>query len=173
MPISEITSREQLPENERPVWDEITASRGSVRGPFRMLLHSPVLAGRVAHLGTYLRFESRLDPHVRELAALSTARTLDCEYEGHAHEALFREQGAPESTLQALREKRFADLPPDDRWVAEFAQQVLVNHRVDSATRAEAERRLGPAGTVELTAMIGYYAMLAATLNTFELKPGS
>ena len=84
-----------------------------------------------------------------------------------------RDQGVPESTLAALREKRFSDLPGQDRWVADFAQQVLVNHRVEPATRAEAEQRLGPAGLVELTAMIGYYAMLAATLNTFEVQPGS
>src|SRR5947209_16721938 len=105
MPISEITSREQVAEDQRHVWDEITASRGSVRGPFRVLLHSPELASRVAHLGTYLRFESTLDPHVREMAALSTARTLDCEYEATAHEGLMRDQGVPESTLAALREK--------------------------------------------------------------------
>jgi 4-carboxymuconolactone decarboxylase len=169
MRIPEITSREQIAEDQKHVWDDIVASRGSVRGPFRAMLHSPELAARVAHLGTYIRFQSQLDPHVRELATLATAYTLDCEYEASAHEGAMREAGFPEATLTALREKRFQDLPTEERWIGAFVQQALAKHRVDATTLAEAERRVGTQGVVELAGTIGYYALLAVTLNTFEV----
>ncbi|MFN0073963.1 MAG: hypothetical protein ACKVVP_20990 [Chloroflexota bacterium] len=79
--ISEITSRDQLQESDRLVWDEIEASRGTVRGPFKVLLHRPELARRIAHLGTHIRFESSLHPYVRELAVLVTCGSLECEFE--------------------------------------------------------------------------------------------
>ena len=169
MRITEITAREQLPEDQRAAWDEIAASRGAVRGPFSILLHSPELARRVAHLGSYVRFESRLDPRIRELATLATARLLDCDYEASAHEAQLRSAGTPEEVLSALRARRMQDLPPEDRWLGTFVEQVLTRHRVDSETLAVAEEHLGVSGLVELTGTIGYYALLAVTLNTFEV----
>ena len=170
MRIPEITSREQIADDKRHVWDDIVASRGSVRGPFRAMLHSPELAERVARLGTYIRFQSQLDPHIRELATLATARTLDCEYEASAHEAAMRDAGFPEETLTALREKRFGDLPAEDRWIGAFVQQALTKHRVDNDTLAQAQQRVGTQGVVELAGTIGYYALLAVTLNTFEVS---
>ena len=67
--VAEVTQREALPESHRPVFDEIVASRGSVRGPFGILLHSPELARRAAAVGGYLRYESALEPRLRETAS--------------------------------------------------------------------------------------------------------
>ncbi len=91
--IPEVTAREQLPAGKEHIWDEITASRGFVRGPFAVLLHSPDFAQRAAHTGTYVRFEGLLPARVRELTVLSTARTLDCGYEFSATGSWPRGQG--------------------------------------------------------------------------------
>jgi len=56
-----ITSKDQVAAEHRAVFDSIVQSRGAVQGPFTMFLHSPELAGRVAHLGAYVRFEGSLD----------------------------------------------------------------------------------------------------------------
>ncbi|MFI5267697.1 MAG: carboxymuconolactone decarboxylase family protein [Chloroflexota bacterium] len=168
--ISDVTDRDQLPEGLRHWWDDIVASRGSVRGPFKVLLHSPELAGRAAHLGTYVRFESEatLPAHVRELAALITARLLDCGYEYSAHRSQAAQAGVSSATLAAIDEKR---APEEDGWLFNFVQQVIERHRVDTSTFEEAQRRLGVQGLVELVGTVGYYAFLAATLNTFEVEP--
>ena len=50
-------TREQLKPEDQQFFDEISGSRGSVRGPYGVLLHSPKLAARVAHTGTYVRFD--------------------------------------------------------------------------------------------------------------------
>jgi 4-carboxymuconolactone decarboxylase len=168
MRIPAVTDRDQVPEDQRHVWDTIVASRGSVRGPFALMMHSPEVAGRVAHVGTYVRFESSLEPSARELAAMTTAHLLDCEYETEAHERQAREAGVPDATLQAIRSNRFGEVGAEYRWVCDLARQLVVDHRIAPATFDEARRRLGERGLVELTATIGYYAMIAATLNAFE-----
>ncbi|HEY7062011.1 MAG TPA: carboxymuconolactone decarboxylase family protein [Chloroflexota bacterium] len=172
MRIPAVTDRDQVPEDQRHLWDAIAASRGSVRGPFALLMHSPEVAGRVAHVGTFVRFESSLEPSVRELAAMVTAHLLDCEYEAAAHERAAREAGVSETTLQAIRGGRYAEVDAAHRWVCELARQLVVDHRIAPATFDAARDRLGERGLVELTATIGYYAMIAATLNAFE-EPGT
>jgi 4-carboxymuconolactone decarboxylase len=166
--IADIGSRDELPEGMRQHWDDITASRGSVRGPFKVLLHSPELAGRAAHLGTYIRFEGQLPAEVRELAALITARLLDCGYEYSAHRSQAEEAGVSAETLRAIDEKRE---PAEHGWLFAFVRDVIEVHRVSAAAFDEALRRLGEQGVVELTATVGYYAFLAATLNTFAVQP--
>ena len=52
-----ITGKEQVAETHHDIVDAITRSRGAIQGPFTMFLHCPELAGRVAHLGAYVRFE--------------------------------------------------------------------------------------------------------------------
>ena len=62
-----ITEKSLLPAEYQHVVDAIVGSRGSLAGPFVAFLHSPELAGRVAHLGTMVRFEGSLDFRVRRL----------------------------------------------------------------------------------------------------------
>src|SRR5438477_13097714 len=72
--------REDLPSDQQAVYDAIVKSRGQVAGPFTVLMHSPEVAGRIAEVGAYVRFESMLPVAVRCLAAILTARQLDCKY---------------------------------------------------------------------------------------------
>ena len=48
--LSEVT-RDQLKVEDQEYFDQIVGSRGSIRGPYGVLLHSPKLAARVAHAG--------------------------------------------------------------------------------------------------------------------------
>src|SRR4051794_10124497 len=66
-----ITSKDQVAPKDQAIVDSIVASRGALQGPFTMFLHSPELAGRLAHLGAYVRFEGSLDMRVRVLAAMT------------------------------------------------------------------------------------------------------
>jgi 4-carboxymuconolactone decarboxylase len=60
MPRLPEVTRDQLSAEDQAVYDAIAASRGSVRGPFAVLMHSPDVAGRAAHVGTYVR-QKRFD----------------------------------------------------------------------------------------------------------------
>ena len=169
--LASITSAEQVAPADRAVVDGIVKSRGALQGPFTMFLHAPELAGRVAHLGAYVRFEGELDMRVRVLAAMEVAREYDALYVWGAQTGSARRQGVPESTIAAIRERHTRGVPPEDAQIIEFTRALLRRHRADEATVAALRARFGDRGLIELTGSIGYYALLAMTVNACELEP--
>ena len=173
--LTPITSKSQVPAAAQPIVDGIVKSRGALQGPFSMFLHAPELAERVAHLGAYVRFEGHLDMRVRVLAAMTVAREYDALYVWGAQTGGARRQGVPESTITAIRERHTRGVPAEDAQVIEFTRRLLRDHRVDDATIGALRQRFGERGLIELTGSIGYYALLAMTVNACELEaaPGA
>lgn len=173
--LTPITSKNQVATEDHAVVDAIVESRGALQGPFTMFLHCPKLAGRVAHLGAFVRFEGSLDMRVRVLAAMTVARELDAVYVWGAQTASARRQGVPEATITAIREKHARGIPPEDAQIVEFTRQLIRQHRVDDASAKALQARFGNDGLIQLTGAIGYYSMLAMTVNACELEaaPGA
>ncbi len=168
--IATIATKQELAPEHQPVYDAIAKSRGRVGGPFTVLLHSPAIAERTAHLGTYIRFESRLDPKTIELAALAAARALECKHEWAAHVEHAQKAGIPLETIRSIHQKKEPQLLSfEDAQIVSYVQELLRSHRVSEATFQALYGRLGEQGLVELTATVGYYAMLACTLNAFDV----
>jgi 4-carboxymuconolactone decarboxylase len=170
--LTPITSKSQVAAEHHATVDAIVQSRGALQGPFTMFLHCPELAGRVAHLGAFVRFEGSLDMRVRVLAAMTVARELDAVYVWGAQTGAARRQGVPETTIAAIRDKHARGMPPEDARIVEFTQQLIRKHRVDDATVKAIQERFGNDGLIQLTGAIGYYSMLAMTVNACELEAG-
>ena len=170
--LTPITDRDQLPAGERRHFDAIAESRGGVRGPFAVLLHSPELAGRVADLGAYVRFEGELPDDVRELAILATAYEWDCAYEWAAHKPIAREAGLEDGAIDAARSTTGLDeLPEVAAVVVRFVRELLRDHDVAAGTYRDAVEAFGDRGLVELVTTLGYYSMLACALNGLRVRP--
>ena len=165
-----ITSKEQVAEKDRATVDQIVASRGALQGPFTMFLHCPELAGRLAHLGAFVRFEGSLDMRVRVLAAMTVAREFEAIYVWGAQTGGARRQGVPEATITAIRENHSRGISPDDADIVEFTRQLLRKHRADGALFKKLQARLGNDQLIQLTTAIGYYTMLGMTVNACELE---
>jgi len=173
--LTPITSKQQVAAKDQAIVDGIVASRGALQGPFTMFLHCPELAGRLAHLGAFVRFEGSLDMRVRVLAAMAVARELDAVYVWGAQTGQARKLGVPETTIAAIREKHARGLPPVDAQIVDFTRTLLRQHRVDDATVKALRARFGDDGFIQLTGAIGYYSMLSMTVNACELEaaPGA
>jgi 4-carboxymuconolactone decarboxylase len=167
-----ITERKQVPAKDQATFDAIVASRGAVQGPFTMFMHNPELAGRVAHLGAYIRFEGDLDMRVRVLVAMTVGREFETMYVWGAQTAGARKLGVPEATIDAIREKRTDRMPPEDALIVEFTQQLVQNHRVAQRTFDAIQKRFGNEQLIQLTGTVGYYAMLSMTVNACQLEAG-
>jgi 4-carboxymuconolactone decarboxylase len=173
--LTSITSKQQVAAKDQAIVDGIVASRGALQGPFTMFLHCPELAGRLAHLGAFVRFEGSLDMRVRVLAAMTVARELDAVYVWGAQTGQARKLGVPEATIAAVREKHSRGLVPEDAQIVDFTRTLLRRHRVDDATVKALRARFGDDGFIQLTGAIGYYSMLSMTVNACELEaaPGA
>jgi len=165
-----VTSKDQVATKDHAVFDSIVASRGAVQGPFTMFLHSPEIAGRVAHLGAYVRFEGSLDMRVRVLAAMTVAREFEALYVWGAQTGGARRLGVPDTTIAAIRENRSDGIPPNDGQIVEFTRQILRKHRADDATAKAMLARFGNDEFIQLTSAIGYYTLLCMTVNACELE---
>src|SRR5947207_826788 len=168
--LTSITNKSQVAAKDQPIVDSIVASRGALQGPFTMFLHSPELAGRLAHLGAYVRFEGSLDMRVRVLAAMTVAREFEAVYVWGAQAGGARRLGVPETTITAIRENHSRGIPPEDAEIVEFTRQLLRKHRVDDAMAKRMQARFGNDGFIQLTGAIGYYSMLAMTVNACALE---
>ncbi|MBI4639698.1 MAG: carboxymuconolactone decarboxylase family protein [Candidatus Tectomicrobia bacterium] len=171
--IPAITQKESLPPHQQQIYDAIAESRGRISGPFTILLNSPEVAGRVAHLGAYIRFQSTLKPMIRELAILTTARELNCQYEWTAHVPLARQAGVREEAIASVGNRKAPeDLTSEEALIVQYGQELFRTQHVSDATFQKALAEFGVQGITELTATMGYYGMLAFALNTFEVELG-
>ena len=91
--IPQINDISSLNRKHHTIFESIASSRGRISGPFSILLNSPEVAGRSAHLGAYLRFESVIENQLLELAIITSAREMDCDYEWAYHVLLARKAG--------------------------------------------------------------------------------
>lgn len=166
-----IPDPDALSPEQRKVYDDIAGGpRGGVRGPFLALLHSPELADRVQHLGAFLRYDTRLGPRLSELAILITARHWDCQYEWFAHEPHARKAGLPDGVIAAIRDGRRPSFSsPDELVVYDFCREINETRQVGDATYEAALEAFEVGGTVELTALVGYYTLIAMTLNAAQI----
>lgn len=163
-------SRNQIKPEHLQYYDAIVGSRGSVRGPYGVLLQSPDLASRIAHTGTYVRFELDLPESLKETIICTTAREIDSQYEFFAHAHLAREAGTSEETLQAIAQRTAPEgLSGDEEMVVRYTQELLRNHKISDSTFDAVKDRFGMQKTVEITSLIGHYMLVGQILAAFEV----
>lgn len=170
--LPQIVERESLPPEARAHFDYIAGTRGRVVGPFTVLLNSPDLAERVAHVGSYIRFENTLPPALRELAILTVAREWNCQFEWTSHQPIAESEGLSDEAIAAVRDGRAPDgLSVDEALVFGYVSALLRRGRVSDDAFADAKKRFGVRTLTDLTATAGYYSMLACALNAAEVLP--
>ena len=162
--------REELASEDQQYYDEIAGSRGSVRGPYGVLLHSPKLAARVAHTGTYVRFDFDIPEALKETIIITTAREIRNQYEFAAHARLARGHGVTEDTIGAIaRGTAPAGLSGDEAMLVQYVNELLRNHKISDATFNAVRDRFGVQNTVDITGLIGHYLLVGQILTAFEV----
>lgn len=159
-----------LSPRQQEISDRITSRRGGTRGPFLVWLRSPELCEKVEALGAFCRFESSLDPRLRELSLLIAARHWDAQYSWNAHVGKAADLGVSRESLTALAEHREPHFTSkDEDIVYRFSSEILGDHFVSDATFAEALAELGDQGIVDLIGSLGNFSMLAMLLNACQV----
>ena len=171
MPRISLPAPETMSPEQRRVHDQIVSGRrGRIQGPLRAALHNPELAERWSALGELLRYRTTLSPRLSEIAILVTGRACRSPFEGHAHRAEAEKAGVEREIIEAiLHGTPPPGLSEDDAAVHDAAVELNRHRSISDATYARALARFGERGVVELTALVGYYTMVAMTLNAHEI----
>jgi 4-carboxymuconolactone decarboxylase len=139
-------------------------------GPFAAFLHAPVYGALAQKLGGHLRFNTSVPPRLSEFAILCTGQFWKAQYEWYAHAPIAAKQGVKEATIRDLKAGRAPkSAPRDEMAIYAFIKELYATRRVSNATYARVHKFLGDAGMVELTGILGYYALISMTLNVFRM----
>jgi 4-carboxymuconolactone decarboxylase len=169
-------ARLSLPENPTPEQSEVMAEavqgkRARVPGPMIGWLPNPELARRAQRLGELLRYDTSLEPTLSELAILICGRHWTSHHEWTAHKRIALEAGLDPQTIADIAARVEQPFLRDSREEVVFAvaSTLLAQTKLDDAVYAQGLAVLGERGMVDLVGIIGYYSMVALTLNAFEL----
>jgi 4-carboxymuconolactone decarboxylase len=143
--------------------------RSTVRGPFNMLLRSPVMGDLAQELGAYIRYGSVLPDALREMAIIMTAAHWRAEYEWYRHKEAALEAGLDTTIIDAIAAReRPARMQPDEAVLFDFCDELLRTQRVSDRVFAAAIEEFGEQGVVDITGTLGYYGFVSLMLNVDE-----
>jgi 4-carboxymuconolactone decarboxylase len=156
------------------VVDEVLKTFGALRGPHSILLLSPKADDKVLSLGNYFRYDSVVKSPLKELAIITGVRERDALYVWGAQVDAGRRGGLSEEAIQVVKQRKDpSSLPPEQAEVVTYVRQLFTTNRVDQATFDALKNRHGVEWLVEMTTLVGYYAMLGGVVSAFEVEPNA
>jgi 4-carboxymuconolactone decarboxylase len=164
-PLDEMTSQ------QKSVYDEAAGGRrGHVPAPMIAWLQNPELARRAQKLGELMRYETTLPPQLSELAILIVARHWTAHFEWQAHKKEALKAGISPELIASIAAHQTPQLASEEqRAVYRIATTLLEMRAVPDELYREGVRVLRERGVVDLIGILGYYTLVAMTLNTFEI----
>lgn len=166
-----------IPESEmnpkqREVMAEIQASRGraTLGGPFGVMLHAPDYGDLAQKLGAFCRYKTVVPPRLSEFTILIIGRMWRSQYEFWVHAPIAEKAGVTKQTIADLRAgRRPKKLSKDERAIYDFVEELHKTRRVSDKTYARVHALFGDAGMVEFAGILGYYTLVAMSLNVFNV----
>jgi alkylhydroperoxidase family enzyme len=170
-------NREDLPEADRDIYDNLIAERGTPVGNiFRALANTPNILRQFLALSKQLRHHTALDPKLRELALLTVGRLADAEYEFVHHWNMARRVGVSREQLEALADWEKSPLFNDnERAVIRYASEATTNIKVSDSTWNALKTFLDLKRMMELVQNVAFYNMVVRVLVPLgvEVEPGT
>jgi 4-carboxymuconolactone decarboxylase len=161
-----LTYTELNPEQKKLADDVLAGDRGTLNGPYNVFLRSPEMGDLAQKFGAYTRFHSAVPKKLNEFAIIITARYWNSQYEWLAHSKYAVDAGLGADTIDAVKNgKRPPAMKPDEEVVYNFCSELLDSKQVSDKNFNAAKSQLGEQGVVDLIAVVGYYHLVAMTLN--------
>jgi alkylhydroperoxidase family enzyme len=138
----------------------------------KLLVNSPDMARAFNGVGSYIRFKSKLNPRLRELAILQVGWLEKSEYEFTHHVKIGKEFGVTDEDIAALMietEGMQSRLEPLARSVLKGAREMTRNLEMSMETFAEIKRHLYNEEMVDLVLTIAFYNAVVRVLATMKI----
>jgi 4-carboxymuconolactone decarboxylase len=164
----------KLSSGQRMIYDRLMRERGHMRGPFAVWLRNAELCENTLKLQEMFASRVQLERRLLELMILVAARSASAQYAWFIHEPHALSFGIASEIVQAIRERRTPDFARDDeRLVYDITMELNTTRTLSDASYQRGMAMFGEQVMVELISAIGFYAMVAMTLNAFAVSvPG-
>jgi len=161
----------QMPADMKDAYDFTMRLRGLVPGPHKIWLANPKLSETIVPTGAYFQTESSLAKAEIEIATSVINGRWGAAYANYEHEKIGEQLGhLPAEKLERV----IADLPtsfddPRQQVVYELACTLAAGRYVPAGLFRRAQDRLGDAGIVDVTALMGWFTTVCLTLMAYDV----
>jgi hypothetical protein len=172
-----VVARESLDTEGKRIYDYIGGRGGTPpkTGPGGVSMHSPLAAEAIQMLNQALR-KAVIGTKYFEISALVGAREFDQQYEWSGHEPAALRAGVDQAAIDAIKfDRDVAGLEEKSATIILMGRQLFRgNHQLNTELWARGVRLFGTQGALEITIVMGDYAMAAVMLNAVsqQLPPG-
>ena len=139
---------------------------------FQALVNSPNGARAFGGLGHFIRYGSKLDPRLRELAILQVGWLAHSPYEWSHHVKLGHDFGVSDADIQALIDDtagKRTQLDDLAMMVLRAAREMTSDGSMSNQTFAALQQALGNELVVDLTITIAFYNAVVRVLATLQI----
>jgi alkylhydroperoxidase family enzyme len=138
----------------------------------KLLVNSPDMARAFNGVGGFIRFKSKLDPRLRELAILQVGWMERSEYEFTHHVKIGKEFGVTDEDIQGLfaeTEGKPSKLEPLTKAILKGAREMVRDIGMSEATFAEIKKDLSNEHMTDLVLTIAFYCAVVRVLATMKI----
>ncbi len=138
----------------------------------KLLVNSPDMAKAFNGIGNFIRFKSKLDARLRELAILQVGWMEKSEYEFTHHVKIGKEFGVTDADIQALMDEtagKPSKLEPPVRAILKGAREMVRDLGMSDATFAEIRKDLSNEHMTDLVLTIAFYCAVVRVLATMKI----
>jgi alkylhydroperoxidase family enzyme len=138
----------------------------------KLLVNSPDMARAFNGIGSYIRFKSKLDPRLRELAILQVGWLEKSEYEFTHHVKIGKEFGVTDEDIAGMMtetEGKPSALEPLAKTILKGAREMVRELAMSEATFSEIKRELSDEQMTDLVLAIAFYCAVVRVIATMKI----
>jgi alkylhydroperoxidase family enzyme len=138
----------------------------------KLMVNSPEMAKAFNGVGNFIRFKSKLDPRLREIAILQVGWLAKSEYEFTHHVKIGKEFGVTEEDIQGVLAEtagKPSKLDPLARAICKGAREMARELAMSDNTFAEIKQHLSNEHMTDLVLIIAYYCAVVRVLATMKI----
>lgn len=170
MRLQEVELETASPEQQRILLDIQKSRNGDLSGPFKCWAHSPEFAQVAQAVGKFCRYDTGLELKDSELAIITVAAYWQSQAEWQIHAPIAIDAGICPRAVEKIRTGIVPNFQkPIEKYIHQAAKELLETKRLSDGTYAELKNLLSDQMIVNLVGLIGYYSMVALTLNAFQV----
>jgi 4-carboxymuconolactone decarboxylase len=148
----------------------LVARAGAELSVFTTLVRSPDVFADFLTFGQRLLEQSTLEPRIRELLILRVAWRCRAAYIWSHHQVIGGSAGLSDDDFAASARGTVGDADPLRALMVRLADELVIEHRLSDSTWRDLAARYPTEQIIEISMLVGAYAMLAGALNSLGVQ---
>ncbi|MCO5066321.1 MAG: carboxymuconolactone decarboxylase family protein [Rhizobiaceae bacterium] len=139
---------------------------------YKALANNLKCAREFSKLGRYIRYDSTIDPRLREMVTLQVGYVADCAYEFYHHVKIGHQFGVSDEDIHAMIAEtsgRTSQLDELTRSALRLARQLTLEGKVDDEVYAAVAEHLPNDQLLDLVVTVCHYNSATRFLKCFEV----